>query len=349
MNVIHRSGSRLRLVLAGLLAATAVPVLAQDTLAEARLRRIEAEVRALQGAVFPGNGKVFTPQSTPATTTATVTGTPATTPLTDLLGRMDAVEAQLARLTSQSEENANRLRQVEAKLGIGASSEPGASPAPAATPPAAVPTPATSEATVTATNLEVMTGGASAPKPVAAPPTPTPTPVPIAVTTAPKPAAPAAARPATTRPAAPSAARVAAVRAIVKPQTDDAGDDEYSYGYRLWEAKFYPEAQQQLQLYLTKYPRHARVSFARNLLGRAFLDDGKPRDAATWFLQNYQNDKRGDRAPDSLLYLAEAMGQLKDTNRACIALAEFTDTYPRESAGRLKVQFDATKAKVKCN
>ncbi len=344
MKVIHRSGARLRLVLAGLLATTAVPTLAQDTIAEARLRRIEAEVRALQGTVFPGNGKVFTPQSSPAATTTTIAGTPATTPVTDLLARMDALEAQLARLTAQAEENANRLRQVETRLGTSAATDPGAPIAPAV---AATPAAPATDATVTATNLGAMSGGASVPKPVAVVPTPAPSPVPAAA--APKPAAPAAARPAVTRPAAPPASRVAAVRAIVKPQTADAGDDEYSYGYRLWEAKFYPEAQQQLQLYLTKYPRHARTSFARNLLGRAFLDDGKPREAATWFLQNYQNEKRGDRAPDSLLYLAEAMGQLKDTNRACIALAEFSDTYPREVAGRLKAQFDATRAKVKCN
>ncbi len=346
MKVIHRSGTRLQLVLAGLLAVTAVPVLAQDTMGEERLRRIEAEVRAMQGVVFPGAGKVFAPQSTPTTTTAPMSGTPATTPVTDLLARMDAVEAQLQRLTAQSEENANRLRQVETKLGIGPATDPAA---PAVTTPAATPSPAPRDTPVTATNLEAMTGGASAPKLVAAPPPPTPTPVPVAVNTPPKPTAPAATRPAATRPVAPSAARVAAVRAIVKPQSEDPGDDEYSYGFRLWEAKFYPEAQQQLQLYLTKYPRHAKLSFARNLLGRAFLDDGKPRDAATWFLQNYQNDKRGDRAPDSLLFLAEAMGLLKDTNRACIALAEFTDTYPRESAGRLKAQFDATRARVKCN
>jgi TolA-binding protein len=139
------------------------------------------------------------------------------------------------------------------------------------------------------------------------------------------------------------------VRAIVKPLTTDAGDDEYTYGFRLWEAKFYPEAEQQLKLFLDKYPRHTRVSYARNLMGRALLADGKPRDAASWFLQNYQANKQGERAPDSLLFLAESMSQLKDSSRACIALAEFSDTYAQEAAGRLKSQFDATRGAVKCN
>ena len=139
------------------------------------------------------------------------------------------------------------------------------------------------------------------------------------------------------------------MRAVIKPQTDDPGKDEYDYGFRLWEAKFYPEAQQQLSLYVEKYPRHAQISYGRNLLGRAYLDGGKPNEAAPWFLKNYQSDKQGARAPDSLLYLAESMIAVKDTKRACIALAEFGETYPAVASGRLKSQYDADRGKVKCN
>ena len=321
-----------------MLAGSAAPTLAQDTMGEARMRKLEAEVRALQRQVFPGDGRVFTPQATPQAA-APVAGAPASTPVTDLLARMESVEAQLARLTAQTEENANRLRLLEARL-------PAPAEAAAAPADATVAGPATVPATGVAAAPAAAPVQTAAPVTVAAPAAPAPRPAATA-------AAPATTRPtppsATTRPAAPSAARVAAVRAIVKPQTADAGDDEYSYGYRLWEAKFYPEAQQQLRLFLDKYPRHARVSFARNLLGRAYLDDGKPRDAATWFLQNYNADRAGPRAADSLLFLAESMARLKDTNRACIALGEFADSYSREAAGRLKAQYDATRASVKCS
>ena len=308
-----------------MLAGTGVPALTQTTTADARLSRIEAEVRALQRQVFPGDGTTFTPQNSPAQAVS-ATGTPASTPVSDMLTRMDSLETQMARLTAQTEENANKLRQIEARLAASASASAATqvtpTPAPTATAPAA------------GTSLVAT----PAPKPVVSTPAPVTAAAKPAVTT-PRPAAAAA----------PSAQRVAAVRAIAKPQTDDAGDDEYSYGYRLWEAKFYPEAQQQLRLFLDRYPRHTRVSYARNLLGRALLDDGKPREAATWFLQNFQNNKQGDRAPDSLLFLAESMNRLKDTSRACIALAEFGETYPREAAGRLKNQYDAGRAAVKCN
>lgn len=335
----NRRLARVALILA--LTGSALPAAAQDAANnEARLRKVEAEVRALQRQVFPGpDGKYFAPQVETTQPAAPVAGSPATTPVTDLLARVDAVETALARLTAQTEENANKLSLLEARLNVIAPPPAAATPAPA---PAAAPT-VTPPATDTASaNLAAMTGGASAP----AKPAPAPAATPPAL--APK---PAAQPPAATKPAAatPSPQRLAAVKAVEKPRTADAGDDEYSYGFRLWEAKFYPEAQQQLKMYLEKYPRHARASYARNLLGRTYLDDGKPREAAQWFLQNYQADKKADRAPDSLLYLAESMRLLKDTTRACIALAEFGETYPREAAGRLKAQYDVTRATVKCN
>ncbi|NTZ42334.1 tetratricopeptide repeat protein, partial [Altererythrobacter sp. SALINAS58] len=149
--------------------------------------------------------------------------------------------------------------------------------------------------------------------------------------------------------AAPSAERLAAVQAIAKPQTDDPGDDEYSYGFRLWDAGFYPEAQQQLNLFVEKYPNHFRATYGRNLLGRAYLDDNKPREAAPWFLRNYQADKQAARAPDSLLYLARSMIAIEDTERACIALAEFSDTYPAIAAGRLSSDYQASLTRVDCD
>ena len=139
-----------------------------------------------------------------------------------------------------------------------------------------------------------------------------------------------------------------AVSAIVKPATDDPADDEYSYGFRLWEARFYPEAQQQLKIFVEKYSSHWRASWGRNLLGRAYLDDGKPREAAKWFLENYQKDKAGGRASDSLLYLGVSMKKLGDTKRACIALAEFSESYAAEAAGRLKGLYDCTRNGLNC-
>ncbi|WP_370584500.1 tol-pal system YbgF family protein [Novosphingobium sp. KA1] len=317
---------RMRLAATGTVALALVglslPAQAQDAGTDARLKKVESEVRALQRKVFPGgDGKYFAPEITgPAAVPTPALGQPATSPVSDVLVRMDALETQMRSLTAQVEQNTNRINQLEAKL---AASVP---------PPmdSAMAAPSASSSNLSAMNAPATTPAAT---PASGPASGQPTLKPAAQV----------------RPAAPSDSRIDAVKAVVKPQTADAADDEYSYGFRLWEAKFYPEAQQQLKLYLEKYPRHARVSWGRNLLGRAYLDDGKPLEAAKWFVQNYQADKRGDRAPDSLLYLAVSMKQIKDTKRACIVLAEFSETYASEAAGRLKGLYDSTRNGLTCS
>lgn len=300
---------------------------AQDNQDEARLRKIEAEIRALQRTVFPGGDtKYFEPEIRPGTP-ATTTNTPSTTAVTDILVRLDAIEGQLQRLTARAEENGNAIADLQARV---AALEP--QPQPAAvtgSAPQITQLPAASTNPPAQIAAQPGPSAALATKP-AAKPTPASTPAPAAAT-------------------GPSAARLAAVQEIAKPQTDDAGDDEYSYGFRLWNAGFYPEARQQLSLYLEQYPGHAQTSYGRNLLGRAYLDDGQPEEAARWFLRNYQTDKDGRRAGDSLLFLADAMIAMKDTNRACIALAEFSETYPALAAGRLLDQYEASRKKVRCN
>lgn len=313
------------------LAAVPVAVIAQDSSTEARLRRIEAEVRALQRKVFPGGDpSLFEPQIAPSTQAPANSGEasrvrpPATTPTSEILERLDALEAQLQRLTARSEEQANLIAQLERRIAALDPVEAAAAPAPAS-PPAPAPAPAPARVAAPAAAAQ-----ASTPPPSSR-------------------AAPAANPSPATAAATPSAARLAAVQAIAKPQTNDPGDDEYSYGFRLWNAGFYPEARQQLLRFIEQYPRHPRISYGRNLLGRAFLDDNMPEEAARWFLKNYQADKNGARAPDSLLYLALAMIALKDTKRACIALAEFAETYPLIASGRLASEYQAARAKVTCN
>ena len=105
---------------AGALAVLAAPVpaFAQDNNDEARLRKLEAEVRALQRRVFPGSeGRYFEPEITgqPRQNQATV-ATPSTTAVTDILSRLDALESQIQRLTSQYEEGSFAVRELTARV-----------------------------------------------------------------------------------------------------------------------------------------------------------------------------------------------------------------------------------------
>jgi TolA-binding protein len=293
-------------LLVGVAFALAIPAMAQDANIEGRVGKLEKEMRAVQRQVFPnGAGKFLEPEiqspTTPKTTTSSSTAT------ADLLVRVDALEAQLATLTGQVEQQGNNLRSMEARL-------------------KAVETQLKAQAAPveTETTLPATAAAASTPQPAK-----------------PKPAA-------TTAATKPSAARTAAVAAIEKPATGDAFEDGYNYGYRLWEAKFYPEAQVQLEETVSKFPKHKRVSFARNLLGRAWLDDKKPATAVKVFYDNYKTEPRGERAPDSLFFLGSALTDLGKAAEACEAFGELTKSYPDAATGRLAERLAAGRTRAKC-
>ena len=312
-------------LLSGAAFALSASAVAQDANIDGRVGKLEKEMRAVQRQVFPaGAGKFIAPDiqsptiaqpETPSTTSAT----------SDLLVRVDALEAQLATLTGQVEQQGNNMRGLEARLKI---LEAQLASAQLASAPQETAVPAIAQATTAPSVL-----------PAAAP-------VPAAVTVKPKPVV-AAAKPAAIA-AKPSAARVAAVAAIERPATGDAFEDGYTYGFRLWEAKFYPEAQATLEETLKTYPKHRRASFLRNLLGRAWLDDKKPATAVKIFYDNYKADPLGERAPDSLLFLGLALTDLGKTAEACEAFGELSRAYPDIATGRLADRVTAGKTRAKC-
>jgi TolA-binding protein len=146
-----------------------------------------------------------------------------------------------------------------------------------------------------------------------------------------------------------SEARKAAVAAIERPSTGDAAGDAYTYGFRLWDAKFYPEAQAQLKATVDKYGSAPVASRAANLLGRAYLDDGKPALASVTFYENYQKRPNGDRAADSLTWLGEALMQLKKPADACKVYAELEQVYGASLSGTQRSMMDKGRAKAKCS
>ncbi|MFN3619485.1 tetratricopeptide repeat protein [Sphingorhabdus sp.] len=240
--------------------------------------------------------------------TAPKTTTSATTATVDLTARVDALEAQLAALTGQVEIQGNNLRGLEGRLKA------------METQLVAQQTPVASVVTATVPAAAVATSTTK--------------------TTVP------ATKPAVT--AKPNPARVAAIAAIERPSTGDAFEDGYNYGYRLWEAKFYPESQATLEETVTKFPKHRRASYARNLLGRAWLDDKKPATAVKVFYDNYKADPRGDRAPESLFFLGSALTDLGKTAEACEAFGELAKAYPDVAAGRLAERLTSGRTRAKC-
>ena len=265
-------------------------------------------MRAVQRQVFPNGAGKFVEPEIPSQTAPAPT-TSSTSATADLTARVDALEAQLATLTGQVELQGNGMRGLEGRL------------------------------KAIETQMAAQTAQTEAVMPAAAPA--------AAAVTLPKPKpVVATGKPALT--AKPNPARIAAVAAVERPATGDIFEDGYTYGYRLWEAKFYPEAQATLEETLTKFPKHKRASYARNLLGRAWLDDKKPATAVKVFYDNYKTEPRGDRAPDSLFFLGSALTDLGKRAEACEAFGELERAYPDAVTSRLVERIAAGKTRAKC-
>jgi TolA-binding protein len=108
----------------------------------------------------------------------------------------------------------------------------------------------------------------------------------------------------------------------------DEAEAAYNVGYRLWSQRRYAEAQGALGDAATRFPQSRWASWARNLQGRAYLDDNKPATAARILLANYQDNPRGERAPDSLYYLGQALTRLDRRAEACRVYDELASVYP---------------------
>jgi TolA-binding protein len=312
-------------LLASVACLAAAPASAQrNESPEKRIERLEQELRAVQRKVFPnGAGATVTPELTQQSPATDPGGVPATNALADLTGRIDALETQLRELTGQSEQNGNRLRQIEeattrlrestaSRLDAleQARTQPAATPAAdASPPPSAKP--------------------AQAERPSSKPPR----------------------RQASATPAASTIPDwVSADTATSGGSGGSGGDAEEAYnaGFRLWEQKRYSEAQKALEAVVRNYPSHRFASWAGNLAGRAYLDAGNPAAAAKALLANYQANPKGERAADSLYFLGQALLALRQPANACKAYDELQDVYGPDMRDWLKQRLPTARAEAKC-
>jgi tetratricopeptide (TPR) repeat protein len=311
-------------------AVAAAPLAAQDGTVELRVGKLEKEMKAVQRKVFPG-GVPVQPEIGPLDT-GDAGAAPASTPLSDLSSRVDSLESQLKMLTGQAETDGNRLKKLEEAFKAYQGATDGRLKA---LEPAVIDvTPTTSAPAVPTPVALVPISVTETPKPV--PPKPK---ADAAAATAGKPAVPAKADP----------KRKDLVDAVEIPATGDAAEDAYTYGFRLWTSKLYPEAQVKLKEFAAKYPKHKRASYAQNLLGRAYLDEGKPALASVAFYDNYTKNPKGERASESLYYLGVALTRLKKLPDACKVFDEFKDVYGASAAADLKARVAKARTDASCS
>lgn len=280
---------------------------------EQRLDRLEKQVQQVQRQVFPKGRPADTAgfSDDPAATQSSVV---------NLDQRLDALEKQVADLVRASEDNGNRLRNLETGIGQLKTDQ---------------------DQRISA--LEQKMSDAAAPPvapPDAAPATAAPPSKPKAGPSKAPPRKTAEAEPA----ANPGGPAVEAAAAATDP-----GEDAYTQGFHLWEAGQYDDAIKTLKSFVAAYPKHRRVSYANNLIGRSLMSKGQTREAANVFLANYRGNPGGDRAADSLYYLGQAAMQLGQPAQACKVYAEFDAIYGAKARADLRKQVSDAKAQANCS
>lgn len=227
--------------------------------------------------------------------------------------RLDSVERQMTDLLRQSEENGNRLQQMSADVAKLRTDQ---------------------EQRIAA--LEQRINEAATVAPVQAPvtePTTRPT------TTKP---------PKTTGTSKGETASVGGPSPAAATPTTDAAEDAYSEGFHLWEAGNFDQAITSLRAFTAAYPKHKRVSYANNLIGRSLLSKGNAQAAAQAFLANYRSNPAGDRAQDSLLGLGQALMALGQPGQACKAYQELDAVYGAKIRPEVKKQEADAKTQAQC-
>jgi len=281
---------------------------------EQRLDRLEKQVQQVQRQVFPKGRPADTAgfADDPAATQSSVV---------NLDQRLDALERQVADLVRQSEENGNRLRNMETGIGQLKASQ---------------------DQRISALEQRIAQAAA------------------VPAVAAPTEVEPAGTTPAKTKPVPPKAppkkiadSQPSTSEGSATPEVaaaaSDPGEEAYSNGFHQWEAGQYDQAIATLKSFTAAYPRHRRVSYANNLIGRSLLSEGKARDAASTFLSNYRGNPGGERAADSLYYLGQATMQLGQPAQACRVYAEFDAIYGAKARADLKKQVADGKAQAQCN
>ena len=278
---------------------------------EQRIDRLERQVQQVQRQVFP--------KGRPADT-AGFSDDPAATQSSfiTLSQRLDALERQMADLVRQSEENANHLRTLESGMGQ---------------------LKADQDQRISALEQRMSEAATAAPMPA------TESPPPAATT-------PSRPKPSVTKPATPPKTSDTAASVSEAPADaaeSDPGEDAYSQGFHQWEAGQYDQAIATLKAFTAAYPKHRRLSYANNLIGRAQLDKGDARTAAATLLANYRSNPGGERAPDSLYYLGQALVKLGQPSQACKAYGELDAVYGAKVRPDLKKLETDAKAQAQCS
>ncbi|MEQ8227076.1 MAG: tol-pal system protein YbgF [Rhodospirillales bacterium] len=155
--------------------------------------------------------------------------------------------------------------------------------------------------------------------------------------------APISAEPVSARKGAPSPAAVtrAQPQAASLPQTsqpqgpvlpDGTPQEQYQFAFGLLRKHQFDQAEMAFKEFLAKHEGDALSGNARYWLGETHYARAEYVKAAEVFLQGFEKDPKGGKAPDSLLKLAMSLGQLGQNKEGCAAIDKLFVDFPNANS-----------------
>ena len=123
--------------------------------------------------------------------------------------------------------------------------------------------------------------------------------------------------------------------------------EQYAYGFGLMRKANYDEAEAAFKEFLADNPDDPLADNARYWLGETYYVRGDYARAAETFLEGYQGNKTGPKAPDTLLKLGMSLAALGKNNEACATYNELKRTLPNAPA-TIKGKADKERQRLGC-
>ncbi len=121
----------------------------------------------------------------------------------------------------------------------------------------------------------------------------------------------------------------------------------YNQGYGDLLRRDYSSAEGAFRALVTNFPTDKLAGKAQYWLGETYFVRGQFKDAADAFLKSYNTQKTGEKAPDSLVQLGMALGELGQKEAACATLKEFKSSFP-EADEVLRDQARSERVRLGC-
>ncbi|WP_417796052.1 tol-pal system protein YbgF [Terasakiella pusilla] len=109
----------------------------------------------------------------------------------------------------------------------------------------------------------------------------------------------------------------------------------------------FANAESSFKAFLDKHKSHELAGNARYWLGETYYVQGNYAQAAGAFLEGYQKDTRGAKAPDSLLKLGMSLSRMEKTREACASFDKLRSAFPKLPA-HLSKTLERERTNAKC-